>query len=841
MVSVTMIEHYRSTSSIIPSQLLEDKTMSLHNLGTISDRTTFNNRVTALVDPLDSLQFSLARAGNLNIGVSGLTQNVRLQLFRSSSSGLTRIGSSNYRGTTPESLNFRGLQRGQYVAQIQLLAPGRTPYRMRLSRQLINDVIAEERTWNSVNTNLSAYQGTLGTADTSDMFRLNLGADTPLSLTLTGALNTARLRLVKDKNNNGFIDSGEVLASSSAGNLEKSLNIRNLSQGNYHIQVCGSANTPYTLGMAPQSNFAVREFDLGTLGDTIVTRTGSVHDFNTSDIYSFTLADARHVSLALTGFAGDPDLRIARDANGNGLIETPEMISYSSRRQAGIDESITLNHLAAGTYLVQVTQHAGTSNYTMRLSTGYPTDLLPTEYDLGVINGTRTLSQYIGSGMYYQNAADNIRFTLNSTRSVNLTLSGLSCDIDLRLVHDANNNGVVDTGEVLGSSANGSDGAEWIAQSLPAGTYFAQVYRWMSHADDSNYNFSVSTGDWYSSNLTDAGIIGEARYFDTRNYSRRYEVMTILRAAKDYGNIDGAELTDLRTFVNGQSTTMPDYVHNLAYKVVNSNPANQWWTGGASTRTSLGNLYAGATADHLEKLIGKWFLGLDHPTAASTTTYRYTSGALFQNGIAYQDVVQGGLGDCYFCASIAGTAFRNPSTIQNMFIDNGDGTFTVRFYNNGVADYVTVDRYLPSTAAGGRYYMAWGGGLYNNTSNELWAALAEKAYAQVNESGWLGRGDSSNTYAALDGGTLSAISHVTGLSNTGYLPLSSSEIISAHNNNRIVYFSDGGHAYTLVGYSPTLGYQIYNPHGTTSWYSWAQVQATFVRWGYSGVRIPGAV
>jgi hypothetical protein len=30
-----------------------------------------------------------------------------------------------------------------------------------------------------------------------------------------------------------------------------------------------------------------------------------------------------------------------------------------------------------------------------------------------------------------------------------------------------------------------------------------------------------------------------------------------------------------------------------------------------------------------------------------------------------------------------------------MFTKNGDGTYSVRFFNNGVAEYVTVDRELP--------------------------------------------------------------------------------------------------------------------------------------------------
>ncbi|HEY9814778.1 MAG TPA: PPC domain-containing protein, partial [Candidatus Obscuribacterales bacterium] len=244
--------------------------MSLHNLGTISDRTTFNNRVTTFIDPLDSLQFSLARAGNLNIGVSGLTQNVKLQLFRSSSSGLTRIGSSNYAGTNPESLNFSGLQQGQYVARIQLLTPGRTAYRMRLSRQSPNDVIAEERTWNALNTNATAHQGTLNATNTSDLFRLNLGSATALNLTLTGLNNSAGLQLLQDSNSNGFIDAGEVVASSMTSGVEKAINLRTIPSGTYWIHVYGSADTPYTLGMSPAvySDLAVREFDLGTLGNS---------------------------------------------------------------------------------------------------------------------------------------------------------------------------------------------------------------------------------------------------------------------------------------------------------------------------------------------------------------------------------------------------------------------------------------------------------------------------------------------------------------------------------------------------------------------------------------------
>ena len=70
-------------------------------------------------------------------------------------------------------------------------------------------------------------------------------------------------------------------------------------------------------------------------------------------------------------------------------------------------------------------------------------------------------------------------------------------------------------------------------------------------------------------------------------------------------------------------------------------------------------------------------------------------------------------------AALAEIAYRSPATITSMFIVNGDGTYTVRFYNNGKADYVTVDSQLPSG--------------YASIANELWVGLAEKAWAQFYE------------------------------------------------------------------------------------------------------------
>jgi hypothetical protein len=317
----------------------------------------------------------------------------------------------------------------------------------------------------------------------------------------------------------------------------------------------------------------------------------------------------------------------------------------------------------------------------------------------------------------------------------------------------------------------------------------------------------------------------------------------LLRDAKDYGAIDATELTDLRKIVaNAAGLGMPNYVSVLASKVVNSDPAND--------RSGIGNLFVGVGEGRMESLIGKWFLGSDRPTA--TGTYRYASGSLFQGGVSFRDVDQGAVGDCYFIASLGAVARQSPSEIQNMFIDNYDGTFTVRLFNNGTADYVTVDRYLPTYDWGGFVYANDSSGMaYNNVNNELWVALAEKAYAQANESGWLGQEVAANSYASISGGwPFQAMKQITNR-NTIHSGMTSNflgirlsddvdEMWSAFASGKMVVLNTnastasgivGNHSYTLTGYNYSTGcYKLYNPWGVEVELTHGQIADNFNTW-----------
>lgn len=94
------------------------------------------------------------------------------------------------------------------------------------------------------------------------------------------------------------------------------------------------------------------------------------------------------------------------------------------------------------------------------------------------------------SGFAGTTATDSYyRFRLSTTSSLNVSLSNLTADADLQLVQDTNQNGIVDVGEVIGSSSNPSAQSESIATGLAAGTYFIHVYQ---YSGNTNYILNAS-------------------------------------------------------------------------------------------------------------------------------------------------------------------------------------------------------------------------------------------------------------------------------------------------------------------------------------------------------------
>ena len=63
-----------------------------------------------------------------------------------------------------------------------------------------------------------------------------------------------------------------------------------------------------------------------------------------------------------------------------------------------------------------------------------------------------------------------------------------------------------------------------------------------------------------------------------------------------------------------------------------------------------------------------------------SVSYSWVPGNLFVDGVKETDVIQGQIANCYMVSSFAAIAHTHPDAIQNAIKDNGDGTFTVRFF-----------------------------------------------------------------------------------------------------------------------------------------------------------------
>ena len=355
---------------------------------------------------------------------------------------------------------------------------------------------------------------------------------------------------------------------------------------------------------------------------------------------------------------------------------------------------------------------------------------------------------------------------------------------------------------------------------------------------------------WADMNIHDAALRQLLDQDLAAGAINRTEMLTLFKQVDLEGCVSSMDFADLTALAKdtqlfGSNTA----VSVLTQDVVLGNPANATFLG-----ASLGNLAVSTSTKVLDDLVGKWFLGTDHPVASfngTTFVYAKASGTLFgSNGPQYTDVNQGEVGDCYFVGTLAEIALQDPAAIKNMFIVNGDGTYTVRFFNGQQAEYVTVDSQLPVTSSGTLIFSGMGQRV-TNTSNVLWVDLAEKAYAQINQSGWLREhlpGSGQNSYQAISGGYMSdVVLQVTGHSSSvNNLGSTGTTLAAAFTSGHMVELGSinsptdtsvvGDHCYAVVGYNATTKeFTLFNPWGINNGsnmpglitLSWAQIEANF--------------
>ena len=105
---------------------------------------------------------------------------------------------------------------------------------------------------------------------------------------------------------------------------------------------------------------------------------------------------------------------------------------------------------------------------------------------------------------------------------------------------------------------------------------------------------------------------------------------------------------------------------------------------------------------------------------------------VFFDGVNNDDIIQGGLGDCYFLSAIAALC-KFPTLIRKLFYfkeKSQEHCYGVYLRINGKWELVLVDDFIPCYGDNVRYAMNFAFSSANG--HELWVILLEKAWAKIN-------------------------------------------------------------------------------------------------------------
>ena len=235
----------------------------------------------------------------------------------------------------------------------------------------------------------------------------------------------------------------EVGASRNASNVDDRIDVL-LWPGLYElaIEAVDQGSSPFRLGIVSE----VVAANADTLTKDVVGEGGNSFEV-------LTVADVERVTVGLTELSTDVDVRIF-DAERN-------EIGSSLRADVADEEIVAL--LWPGQYAVEVTGPAG-ADFRLDVERSTP-DLrsVPVDHSGSIREGEE---QYVG-------------FRIEEHKTVRASMTGLSADVDLKLVGES--------GE-LASSVNAEVSDEWLEEELAPGDYFVGV---VAFDGDSDFSLTV--------------------------------------------------------------------------------------------------------------------------------------------------------------------------------------------------------------------------------------------------------------------------------------------------------------------------------------------------------------
>jgi hypothetical protein len=457
-------------------------------------------------DPIDFHKFTLTDIANLEVRVDEFTGGGTFELIRDdNNNGL--VDSGEVYASSFSSLSPIDMPPGTYF--IRVSSNVATQYQLTFVPTLFGGNVSPEpgNTLSLASNTLGVLSGTrsikeyVGRFDGNDIYRFTLNDPSNLQITATASSSPIRGQLIRDANNNGLVDNGEVLLNafnSTSGNANT-----NLSAGNYFLSVepsSSSGSTSYALTLVgtplPPPPPVDGNDTLGTASDIgILTTTniqqGTVGADDPIDFYRFTLNDIANLEVRVEEFTGGGRFELIRDNNNNGEVDSGDTLRSGSSSFSPIT-------MPPGTYFIKVSSNVATQYQLTFVPTLFggnlspdPGSTLSLAADLGVYSGTRSIREYVGE---FDNS-DIYRFTLNDLSNLRIDLG--NADLVVQLYRDDNSNGLIEDNEIY-HSGRGSLNVD-----MPSGNYFLGIVRRISSS--ASYEMTLVGTPYGGDGLPDPG------------------------------------------------------------------------------------------------------------------------------------------------------------------------------------------------------------------------------------------------------------------------------------------------------------------------------------------------
>ncbi|MFL5241582.1 MAG: carbohydrate-binding domain-containing protein [Gemmataceae bacterium] len=374
----------------------------------------------------------------------------------------------------------KNLNAGHYAVVIEnsVLATGGSNYHVQMDYSPADDAgstLATARNIGTLSSNGQVFSDYLSPDDKTDLYRFSTLSGGPF--VLTGQLDKPsgadfKIDLISDANNNGTIDSGEILASG------VNLNAPFTTPGIYFVRVKqNSGEGSYTLTVSNRNTDLAGD----TLAPGVALNIGNLFaevrlsDFlsstDTADIIKFTLTSSGSLkaSFPTTAKGTDADLELIQDKNNNLVIDSNEILNFS-RNVGPTGESVT-SSLVAGTYFVRLLRKAGSPSYDLTLSLDSAGSTVSTARLMTLSGDNSSTIEFVGpndpTDLYKLNLLDGTRLSI--------AMSLLDQPVILSVGQDTNGDGMLDIKEEL-LSASITTGSSIQSLNVPKkGQYLVKV------------------------------------------------------------------------------------------------------------------------------------------------------------------------------------------------------------------------------------------------------------------------------------------------------------------------------------------------------------------------------